>query len=187
MAMEAEELLRPLTYQDLDDYDDPLMRYEIIGGELNVSPAASPDHGQMVLALYDALKAVIKDGNLGRLWVAPVDVELSAHNVVQPDLLFIERDRLGMVGATIKGGPDLAIEVVSPSSRVRDYVTKRVLYETAGVSEYWIVDPMKRVIEILVLKDGRYTSLNHENGVAQSVVVPGVEVEIARLFDEFTV
>jgi len=186
MAMEAEELLRPLTYQDLDDYDDPLMRYEIIGGELNVSPAASPDHGQMVLALYDALKAVIKDGNLGRLWVAPVDVELSAHNVVQPDLLFIERDRLGMVGATIKGGPDLAIEVVSPSSRVRDYVTKRVLYETAGVSEYWIVDPMKRSIEILVLENGRYVAAVGENGIARSALVPGVAIDVQQFFAEFT-
>ncbi len=187
MAMEAEELLRPLTYQDLEEYDDPLMRYEIIGGELIVSPAASLDHGDIVLALAVEFRQVARRGKLGHVWVAPGDVELSAHNVVQPDVFFVVQSRMGIAKRFLQGHPDLAIEVVSPGSRVRDYVTKRVLYEAAGVSEYWIVDPMKRVIEILMLKDGRYVSLNHENGVARSVVVPGVEVDIARLFDEFTV
>jgi Uma2 family endonuclease len=185
MAMQAEELLRPLTYQDLDDFDDPLMRYEIIGGELIVSPAASLDHGDIVLALAIEFRRIAMAGNLGHVWVAPGDVELSVHNVVQPDVFFVVQSRMGIAKRFLQGQPDLAIEVVSPGSRVRDYVAKRVLYEAAGVTEYWIVDPMRRAIEVLTLESSRYVSINHDDGIARSSVVPGVAIDIARLFDEF--
>ena len=187
MAMKAEEPIRPLTYHDLETYpEDSRLRYEIINGELVVTPAAMPDHGQIVLALYDAFKDVVKGGNLGRLWVAPVDVELSSHNIVQPDVLFIAQDRLEIVRRVIHGAPDLAIEVVSSCSRSYDYVAKRALYEVAGVKEYWIVDPQLRSIEVLVLEDGAFVSASDDDGIARSVIVPGVQVGISRLFDEFT-
>lgn len=187
MAMNVEEALRPLTYHDLETYpEDSRLRYEIISGELVVSPAATPDHGQIVLALYDAFKEVVKTGNLGCLWVAPVDVVLSSNNVVQPDLLFIARDRLEMVGKVIHGAPDIVIEVVSFGSRSKDYVAKRALYEMAGVREYWIVDAQRRSIDVLVLEDGRFEAARHDDdGIARSVVVSGVEVHISRLFNEF--
>jgi Uma2 family endonuclease len=184
MAIKMEELLRPLTYADLEAYEDPLSRYEIINGELIVSPAPAPDHGQLVLALYDAFKSSVKAGKLGRLWVAPVDVELGLHNIIQPDLLFISRDRLGMVGKIIRGVPDLAVEVVLPGSLRQDYVAKRALYELAGVKEYWIVDPMRRSITVLVLENGAYVSVEPGDGFARSTVVPGVEIEIFPLFED---
>lgn len=184
MAMTAEELLRPLTYKDLEDFDDPLMQYEIIGGELIVSPAASLSHGDIVLALAVIFRQVAQAGNLGHVWVAPGDVELSAHNVVQPDIFFVVQSRMSIAKRILDGQPDLVIEVVSPGSRVRDYVTKRVLYESAGVGEYWIVDPMRRAIDVLVLDGGRYDWANHVDGIARSSVVTGVEIDVARLFDE---
>jgi Uma2 family endonuclease len=183
MAMQVEELLRPLTYRDLEAYDDPLLRYEIINGELVVSPAPALDHGQIVLAIYDAFRPIIRAGKLGRIWVAPGDVELGLYNTVQPDLFFIARERLKIAKQHVIGSPDLAIEVVSPSSRSRDYIAKRVIYEEAGVKEYWIVDPMKRSIDVLVLENGRYVRIDDEEGVARSTVVPGVAVEVVRIFD----
>lgn len=183
MAMQVEELLRPLTYDDLEAYDDPLLRYEIINGELVVSPAPALDYGQLVLAIYDAFRPVIQARRLGRIWVAPGDVELGLYNTVQPDLFFIARDRLSIAKQHVIGSPDLAIEVVSPSSRTRDYVAKRVIYEAAGVKEYWIVDPMKRSIDVLVLENGRYARIADEDGIARSAVVPGVAVDAGQLFD----
>jgi Uma2 family endonuclease len=74
---------------------------------------------------------------LGHVWTAPVDVELTANNIVIQDLLFITHDRLRVVKNHLIAAPNLAIEVVSPSSRTRDYVTKRVMYENAGINEYF--------------------------------------------------
>lgn len=182
MAMQAEELLRPLTYDDLEAYDDPLLRYEIINGELVVSPSAAPSHAEIVMRLTLAFGVVNEAKQLGHVWGSPVDVELSAHNVIIPDLLFISHESLRIAKNHVVAAPDLAIEVVSPSSRRRDYIAKRVLYENAGVKEYWIVDPVKKVVEVLALVDGRYVQTTNEDGSAQSAVVPGVKIDIARLF-----
>jgi Uma2 family endonuclease len=184
MAMKADELLRPLTYADLDAYDDPSLRYEIINGELVVSPAPSADHGQIIIRLIAAFWRIIDRDKLGRIWTAPGDVELGAHNIFQPDIYFVAQARRGIVKGRVLGSPDLAIEVVSPSSRRRDYVAKRAQYETMGVKEYWIVDPMRRSVTVLVLENGVYVSDDAGDGFARSTIVPGVEVEVFPLFED---
>ncbi len=184
MAMNIEELLRPLTYDDLAAYDDPLMRYEIINGELVASPAPALDHGQVIFRLVMAFGLAVVRDKLGRLWTAPGDVELGTHNVLQPDMFFVAQSRLEIAKERIRGVPDLAIEVVSPGSRVKDYVSKRALYESAGVKEYWIVDPMRRTIDVLFLENGVYVTVDAGDGIARSTVVPGVEIEIFALFDD---
>lgn len=178
MAMKAEELLRPLTYEDLEAYDDPRYRYEIIYGELVASPSAAPTHAEIVTRLMLAFGNVNETSKLGHVWASPVDVELSANNVVIPDLLFIARDTLRIAKNHVVAAPDLAIEVVSPSSRTRDYITKRVMYENAGIKEYWIVDPIKKSVDVLILEEGKYVRAENEDGVVRSTVVPGVEIEI---------
>lgn len=184
MAMNVKEPLRPLTYDDLSAYeDDASHRREIVAGSLVVSSAPALDHGQVVLAILDAFRPIIQAGGLGRIWATPADVELDHHNVVQPDLFFIVRDRLTIAKHHVVGSPDLAVEVVDPPSQTRDYVVKRVIYEAAGINEYWIVDPTRRSIRVLVLNEGRYVQQDNADGIARSIVVPGVEVEIVQLFD----
>jgi Uma2 family endonuclease len=79
-------------------------------------------------------------------------VVLSDENVVQPDIVFIARSRLRIIGkACIRGAPDLIVEILSPKTAARDRVVKRKLYASCGVREYWIVDPDEETIEILVL------------------------------------
>jgi Uma2 family endonuclease len=98
----------------------------------------------------------VEERNLGRVYFAPTDVVLSDTNVVQPDLLFLSREREQIITyANIQGAPDLAVEIVSPSTDERDRTVKRKLYAEHGVKEYWLVDPDAMTVTILLLGEGR--------------------------------
>jgi Uma2 family endonuclease len=123
------------------------------------------------------------DHDLGEVFGAAVDVRLSPHNIVQPDICFISRPRLGIEREQyVDGAPDLVIEVLSERTRGVDLVRKRALYEMAGVPEYWIVDLRNRTITVLTLVDGEYQGVAQSEGVVRSLVVPGFEVVIADVF-----
>jgi len=129
-------LARPLTYDDLRQMPDDRNRYEIIGGELIVSPSPNRSHQKVSLRLTLLIAQYVDAHQLGEVYVAPVDVQLSPHNVVQPDLLFIRQDRLGIYGPTAlwEGVPDL----VSRSSRHRAASgsgPQGELYADSGVPE----------------------------------------------------
>ena len=174
---------RPLTYEDLRDTPDDGRRYEIIGGELIVSPAPVPEHQEILGRLFLVFAAFVNLHRLGKVYVAPIDVGLFDHDNVQPDLIFIHRDRLGIIGPTrIEGAPDLVLEVLSPSTRHLDRVRKAALYATAGVREYWLVDPEARSIAVLALVGQHYEPVPQAEGVARSGVLVGLEVELAPLF-----
>jgi Uma2 family endonuclease len=113
-----------------------------------------------------------------------VDVRLSLHNFVEPDLLFIRQDRLGTYGSTglVEGPPDLVVEIISPLSRIEDRTRKAALYADSGVPEYWVVDLEERQFQPLVLADGRYEALDTDDGRFQSTAIPGLIVDPAALF-----
>jgi Uma2 family endonuclease len=93
----------------------------------------------------------------------------------EPDAGYVVPERAHLVHDNeMEGGPDIAVEVVSRDSRSRDYGEKRELYEAAGVSEYWIIDPLQRRVQFLGLRDGRYELLPLENNsIFRSNVIPG--------------
>lgn len=139
------------TYEDLFSLPDDGRRYEIIEGELYEMPAPSWDHSTTIMNLIALLLPVIS-ALRGQLRTAPLDVFFQGADPVQPDLLAILpgwRGELRQRGP--EGAPDLVIEVLSPSSRGHDLLTKRALCGRAGVREYWIVDPGARTVEILML------------------------------------
>jgi Uma2 family endonuclease len=177
-------LTRPLTYDDLCELPHDSNRYEIIGGELIVSPSPNRSHQTVSMRLSLLIGQYVAARELGEVYAAPVDVRLSPHNVVEPDLLFIRQDRLGIYGPTgpVEGAPDLVVEIISPSSRTMDRVRKAALYADSGVPEYWIVDPGKRQVEMLVLAQGQYEPVEPEDGRLQSSVLPGLAVDPASLF-----
>src|SRR2546423_9439236 len=103
---------------------------------------------------------------------------LSAHGLTQPDVAFIAKDRLGIIGRVINGTVDLAVEVISLGNRNRDRIEKRDLYEQHGIKEYWIIDPEAQTVEVLFLeKNGRYRLLMRCAGdqMASSRLLPGFE------------
>lgn len=171
------------TYDDLAETPDDGNRYEIINGELIVSRSAFVDHQRIVGRLTLALSRFVNARQLGEVFISPLDVVLSPYNSVQPDLFFITRDRLPhLIGRVITGAPDLAVEVLSERSRRIDLVRKKALYATAGVPEYWAVDPDHRAVTVFTLVNGLYEVVETRDGVARSLVLPGLEVNIAELF-----
>ncbi len=176
-------LNRPLTYDDLLQMPDDGNRYELIDGELYVSPPSSPRHQRLAYRLVRLLGDQVDPNAIGEIYFAPLIVKLSDRRVVQPDLLFINRERLSIVTADgIEGPPDLVVEILSPSTRVTDEVLKGKLYADAGVPEYWLADPSEASLRIFVLIDGDYQEVPHEGGSVRSYALPGLMIDVAALF-----
>ena len=158
-------------------------RYEIIDGSIYVVPAPSFRHQDLLGNLFAALREFVRRNDLGVVVVAPFDVMLSPEDIVQPDLVFISRERRNIITSRgCEGPPDLAVEIHSPSTAGHDRELKRKLYATYGVAEYWMVDPGAGTIEVLSLEaDGyRSTGIYQENQVITSSVVRGLELEVAE-------
>ncbi len=147
-----------LTYEDYAALPADGRRYEIHDGELSVTPAPSPGHQRISRNLFRILDHHVMTNGLGEVLYAPLDVILSESCIVQPDLVYLDRGRLGAVTRRgIEGAPTLVVEVLSPSTTLIDRSTKRQLYARYGVPFYWLVDPEGRAIEALVLGPEGYS------------------------------
>lgn len=157
------------TRDDLAQLPDDGSRYEIIDGTLVVSPAPSRTHQRVSAALYRLLHAACPDHL--EVLTAPLDIELDDRSVLQPDLLVARRDQEGE--KALLGRPELAVEVLSPSSRRIDRVLKRERYERAATPAYWIVDPDGPSLTAYELHGGRYElAAQVEPGQAWTAAVP---------------
>lgn len=160
---------------------------ELIGGEIVVVPSPSLEHQGVSRDLEFYMLQYIQKRDLGKLFDAPVDVKLDEENVVQPDLVFVARPNAGILRKRgIFGTPDLVVEILSPSSLVRDRYEKMELYQRSGVPEYWIVDLLHKSIEVLSLEKGNYRvySFACEKGVVKSRILEGFELEVAQIMSE---
>jgi len=136
------------TYEDYRQLPEGTP-YELIQGQLVMSPAPTPDHQQVARRLFRILDAHVVERGAGEVFFAPIDVRLAEDNVPQPDLLYIAADHTDRIGEqAIEGAPDLVAEILSPATAHRDLTEKKRLYETHGVREYWIVDPETKTVEV---------------------------------------
>src|SRR5438094_4241231 len=179
---------RLYTYDELvAEFPESNQPCELWDGELIVSPSPSFDHQKIVLNFYRRLHDWVSQRKLGEVVTAPIDMVLSPHRAVQPDVAFIAHDRLGIIQKAIYGPVDLAVEVISLGNRNRDRIEKRDLYEQYGVKEYWIIDPQAPTVDVLHLEDARYRLVVRAT-VGQSVfstLLPGFELSVnAILFGE---
>ncbi len=174
---------RPMTYEGYAALPDDGRRHEVIGGRLVEVPSPSPQPQEFVGRLYVLLLGVLAAGRLGRVYLAPLDVRLGPHDIVQPDLLVVLANRVQIVGpAFVDGAPDLLVEIVSPSTRARDEGAKLALFARAGVPEVWHVDPEAGTLAVLTLDDGAYVAQPGEERVARSAALPGLAVDLEALF-----
>ena len=150
---------RKLSYPDYAAIPEDGLRHEIIDGDHYVNPAPNLYHQAVSKRLQHQLYTRIELAGLGILYYAPCDVQLSEHDIVQPDLLVVLSSRTRIFTPTkVKGAPDLLVEILSEGTAAYDRTLKRDLYERSGVREYWIVDPSEHTLEQLVLQDGEYRS-----------------------------
>ena len=174
------------TYADYARLPDDGMRYEVIRGELFMSPAPRPLHQVVITLISYFLVEFLRVNRLGKSFVSPIDVVLPQQlgDPVQPDIVFITNERLSIVGElNIQGAPDLVMEVLSPSNPEYDRTLKYEIYAEAGVPEYWIVDPHERTIEVFALRDGGYEQLGRygEGETARSELLDGFTAAIDEI------
>ena len=154
--------LNTLTYEDYARTPDD-ERWELLNGELVETPSRNTAHQRVTGNLFFHMLTFVKATGLGRVFVAPFDVILSPHNVVQPDILFIaDNQRSILTAANVKGSPALVIEVSSPSTYARDRAVKRNIYAEHGVREYWLADPDTNTVSVMVLEavsPGKWVSM----------------------------
>ncbi len=172
------------TYEDyLNITDDK--RYELIEGELIMVPAPFTYHQKISRELEFELLKFVKENNLGEVLYAPCDVVLSNENVVQPDILFISKERLNIIGEkNIQGPPDIAIEIVSEDSAYRDLIQKKRLYMQSGVKEFWLVIPKEKQAEVYILEKEGYQLFKRygEGDILKSPLLKGLTIELKKIF-----
>ncbi len=174
------------TYDSYAALPDDGKRYEIIDGVLYMAPPSpSGWHQKSVIRLSHYLFDAVELTGHGQVFVAPFDVELSPGTVVQPDVVvLLNKSGEKYVVSRIIGGPDLVIEVISPGNATADRIEKYNAYARAGVKEYWIVEPMRRTVEIFILGEDGYNSLGIFSGeqTLPSMIVPDFSVHVEQFF-----
>jgi Uma2 family endonuclease len=137
-----------LTYADFAALPDDGRRYELVDGDLVMTPSPSFAHQYVVFRLARILAAHVESRRLGIVMISPFDVVLSPRTAVQPDILFVARSEYGRIGARgVTGPPTLVVEVLSAERPERDLLEKCEEYARSGVPHYWIADPNARTLE----------------------------------------
>lgn len=176
-----------LTYDDyLNLPEEPGHRFEVLDGVLVREPSPSVIHQQVSGRIYQVLINYFRNNDPeGKVFYAPLDVTLGETTVVQPDLLYISSRQTQLILQTrIDGPPSLVIEILSSSDPRKDRLQKMQIYQDAGVSHYWIIDPEQRTMECLALREGTYGIV--EGGMDDEVVsppdFPGLSVDLKLLW-----
>lgn len=172
------------THDDLLQLPDDGKRREIIDGELYVTPSPVNYHQKVLFNLALAFGKFLESHSLGELRFAPLDVILSEHDVLEPDLLFVLNEHLDILQDWVRGAPDLVIEILSPSTEGRDRGIKLKAYARYGVGEYWIVDPAAHVVEVYRLGgEGFHLAGACTDGMTvETPLLPGFSLSVAAVF-----
>jgi Uma2 family endonuclease len=174
------------TYEDLQHFPSDGNRYEIVDGELFVTPSPIPLHQRIIGNLFARLWQHAKEHRLGEVFVAPLDIVFTDSTVLEPDVLFVSQSRRHIVGdKNLAGPPDLVVEVLSDSSRRLDREIKPKQYALHGVPEFWRIDPEAKTLEIFRLKEDAY-ELADGLGFGDeltSPLFPGLSVPVSSLWE----
>lgn len=184
---------RIYTYADYLTWPDE-ERWELIDGvAYNMSPAPNRRHQEIVGKVFIELANFLDNGPCS-VYFAPFDVRLTdtpgapdeeIRNVVQPDVSIYcrQQDQLDDAGAV--AAPDIAVEVLSPSTSVKDQREKLRLYEHFGVKEYWIIDPANNTLSVHILSHGAYgkPAVYGPEETLKSMVIEGFTLNLAGLFE----
>ncbi len=184
MAMPA--AVHRWTVEERDALPDDRVRRELLDGELLVSPACSGAHQEILRRLLRLVGDFVERHGVGTASFAPFDIVYSANDVLEPDLVVLPVP-VSTLGKNWNGTdipPTLVVEIVSPSSRTRDYRRKRDFYVAGHALEYWIVDPERR--SVVVARPGEHDVAHADELVWQPARLPArgaaLRIDINALF-----
>ncbi len=174
-----------VRYADLERWPEDGRRYELYDGEVRVVPSPLPVHQIVAQAIYEVFR-IYERAHGGRSLVSPIDIIFSDYDVIQPDVVFFQASRRHLVrlDAPIRHHPDIAAEVLSPSTRAIDRGRKMQMFARYGVPEYWIVDPDEQRIEVHALGSDGYAVAQIATGAdeVRSAILPGLTFVASSVF-----
>jgi Uma2 family endonuclease len=177
-----------LTYDDFVHFPDDGKRHELIDGEHYVTPSPNLGHQRILGKLHLVIGNYLAANPIGEVFFAPLDVVMSYYDVVEPDLLYVSRERAAqvLVPEHVRGVPNLVVEIASKSTRTRDQTIKRALYERMGVGEYWIVDPTSEVVRVYRRGDAGFEQpverRRNARDTLTTTLLPGLEISLDEIF-----
>jgi Uma2 family endonuclease len=175
----------PLTKEDYRMLPESGPRYQLIEGELYMSPAPNRYHQVISRNIEFMLLKYLEANPRGELYHAPFDVYLSEHDVFQPDIVFVGQENFRMLtDAGVEGTPDFAVEILSPSTAYLDKKSKLRVYARTGLKELWIIDPEPRLIQVYMLQEnaGQPVATYSESDSFTSPHFPGLEIHGSKIF-----
>jgi Uma2 family endonuclease len=180
------EVIPKVSFEEFRQFPIDGKRYELLHGEVHVTPAPGTRHQFSVQNLAMSLGPHVIKNNLGEVLTAPLDVRLGEDTVFEPDLIFISNARAGIIQENwIEGAPDLVVEVLSPSTAAYDRARKLAVYAEAGVPNAWFLDPQIKTVEVLKLQGKKYfvDTILAGDQVLTSNLFPGWQLPLRDLFD----
>ncbi len=173
-----------MTWAEYSLLPDDGKRYEVLEAVLTVAPAPNFRHQEIVWRLGPTLRNFAQAHDLGVVVGAPIDVILALDTIVQPDILFIANEHIGIIDDSIHGAPDLCIEVLSPSTALNDRYAKKEIYARFGVREYWLIGGSRQSVSVFTLQGRTYGEPIEATGddLIRSTVVEGFTVRARDIF-----
>ncbi len=173
------------TYQEYRALPETGPRYQLLDGELSMSPAPSYRHQMILARLFFALYAFVDRAKSGVVLFSPLDVVFDEENVAQPDIVYLSNARRSIIAPEgLHGGPDLCIEALSEKTRNIDLKVKRLLYARHGVTEYWIADPEADTVEVHRLQEKAAAPVQ-TFGISDTLtspLFPGLSINLKEIF-----
>ena len=162
---------------------NPAPRYELLDGDLLVTPAPRPIHQRVVQQLHLLLAPYVERSGIGEVLLSPADLELQPETILQPDLFVVPHGHIPHETWAAVKALLLAVEVLSPSSAHFDRVRKRRFFQRVAVPEYWVVDPDARLIERWRPGDERPELADGRFAWSPPDAVESLDVDVVRMFD----
>jgi Uma2 family endonuclease len=188
MLVSTNETRVRFNYRDYRQLPDD-QRYEIIDGELYMVKSNGSLHQVVLRNLESMVWPFVRDNQLGQVLFGPLDVILSEEDIVQPDLIFVSRERQEIISEHgCEGAPDLVVEVTSLATSKLDRQQKRELYAKYGVQEYWLVDPVARSIDQMELQGEKLSlkgSYFRKDERVTSQIIPELSLPVRQMFEPY--
>jgi len=181
------EVEKRYTAQDFEKMPEGPPYFELINNRLVMEASPELPHQRSSLSIAKKLDDFVEQHSRGIVLEAPMDVELDADNVFQPDILYISKERFDIIkeGRKIKGAPDLVIEILS-SNKKYDQEEKKYVYELHDVLEFWLVDVKKKQVEVYenVRKEFVLRQKAYPGDTIYSKILKGFELPADYVFRE---